>query len=86
MPKSNRILVHAEIIELLRQRKQRDFHRDCLNELENAMANGKQNMWKIFKEVCNSYSVSKDGPSREELYDHFNRLAAPSSVDYFDDE
>ena len=31
----------------LRQRKQRDFHRDCSNKLENAMANGKQNMWKF---------------------------------------
>ena len=50
------------------------------------MANGKRNMWKFFKEVCNSYSDSKDGPTREELYDHFNRLAAPSSLDYFDDE
>ena len=32
------------------------------------------------------YSVTRDRPSREDLYNNFNRLAAPNSVNYFDDE
>ena len=70
----------------LRQRKQRDFHRDCLNKLENAMANDKQNMWKILKRFVIPTKSPKMDQLAKNFYDHFNRLAAPSSVDYFDDE
>ena len=64
----------------LRHSRQRDFHCDCLNELQTAMANGKKNMWK--KRFANLTQL----PQLGELYDHFKRFAAPSSVDCFDDE
>ena len=46
------------------------------------MANGKQNMWKFLTGFVNFPQLPKLG----ELYDHFKRLAAPSSTDCFNDE
>ena len=42
-------------------------------------------MWQVLKEICDFHSPSRDGPSSEELLDHFSRLAVPNSVDYFDE-
>ena len=70
----------------LRQRKQRDFHRDCIHELETATVNGNHNMWQVLKEICDYHSPSRDGPTSEEFFFyHFSRLAVPNAVDYFDE-
>ena len=69
----------------LRQRKQRDFHRDYIDKLETAMVKGNHNMWQVLKEICDYHSPSRDGPTSEFFFDHFNRLAVPNSVDYFDE-
>ena len=57
----------------LRQRKQRDFHRDCINKLETAMVNGNHNMWQVLKEICDYHCLSRDGPSSEEIFLSFQQ-------------
>ena len=41
----------------LRQRKQRDFHRDCMNKLQTAIVNGNINMAGIKRDLRLSFSV-----------------------------
>ena len=52
----------------LRQRKQRDFHRDCIDKLETAMVNGNHNMWQVLKEICDYHSPSRDGTTSEDFF------------------
>ena len=49
------------------------------------MVNGNHNMWQILEEIFDYHSPSRDGPTSEEFFDHFSRLAVPNSVDYFDE-
>ena len=54
-----------------RQRKKRKYQRYCLKELNDALANGNHNVWKLFKNMCPRVAARNNEPVDQEVFKHF---------------
>ena len=57
-----------------KQRKKRAFKNSCINEIENAFANNKCDMWRTLSHIGNFQGPSSQ-PEAREFYEHFSRMS-----------
>ena len=53
-------------------------------ELNNTLANGSHNMWKLFKNMCPRNSARNNEPLNQAFFEYFTALSSAITAEYFD--
>ena len=69
----------------MKQRKQREYRRKCLESIEYAYKHDRQSMWKVLKNINNEHKVSIE-PHYDEFYLFFKTLSSTNDLIYFDEK
>ena len=68
----------------MKQRKQREYKRKCLENIEYGYKHDKKSMWKVLKNIENEHKFIIE-PNDEEFYPHFKGLSSTNDLDYFNE-
>ena len=82
---SGDLLTHCREYRSMKQRKQREYKRKCLENIEYAYKHDKQSMWKVLKNIENEHKFTIE-PNDEEFYLYFKGLSSTNDLDYFNEK
>ena len=69
----------------MKQRKQREYKRKCLENIDYAYKHDKQSMWQLLKNIENEHKFTIE-PNDEEFYLYFKGLSSTNDLDYFNEK
>ena len=75
------LLTHCREYRSMKQRKQREYRRKCLESIEYAYKHDRQSMWKVLKNIDSEHKVSIE-PHDDEF---FKTLSSTNDLIYFDE-
>ena len=81
---SGDLLTHCREYRSMKQRKQREYKRKCLENIEYAYKHDKQSMWKVLKNIENEHKFTIE-TNDEEFYLYFKGLSSTNDLDYFNE-
>ena len=79
------LLTHCREYRSMKQRKQREYRRKCLESIEYAYKHDRQSMWKVLKNIDNEHKVRIE-PHDDEFYIFFKTLSSTNDLIYFDEK
>ena len=69
----------------MKQQKQREYKRKCLENIEYAYKHDRQSMWKVLKDIENEHKFIIE-TNDEEFYLYFKGLSSANDLDYFNEK